>query len=62
VRTLQGRDARCRTAKLVGLRPVTVAVPSPAAVQDRLEVAVELAAEANRTRRTVLVREAAIRR
>ena len=59
---LQGRDARCRTANVVGLRPLTVSLPAPVGAQDRLEVAVELAAEANRTRRTFVVREAAIRR
>lgn len=62
LRTLQARDALCRTASVVGLRPLTVSVPAPAGAQDRLEVAVELAAEANRTRRTVVVREAAIKR
>jgi hypothetical protein len=61
-RTLQSRDALCRAARLIGLRPATVAVPAPVGVRDRLEVAVELAAEANRARRTVVVREAAVKR
>lgn len=62
LRSLQARDALCRTANVVGLRPLTVAVPAPAGTQDRIEVAVELAAEANRTRRTIVVRETAIKR
>jgi hypothetical protein len=58
----QAPEVLCRNTKVIGLRPVTVAVPAPAGVSDRLAVAVELAAEANRARRTVVVREAVVLR
>jgi hypothetical protein len=50
----------CRATAVVGLRPRTVAIPSPAGAQGLLEVVVELRAEANRSRRTRLVREASL--
>ncbi len=53
---------RCRSADIAGLRPLNVAVPAPVGARNRVEVAVELKAEANRTRRTLVVRQAAIRR
>jgi hypothetical protein len=59
---LPAQKSLCRRANVVGLRPLLVAVPSPAGASYRLEVAVELAAEANRSRRTVVVAETAIGR
>ena len=53
---------RCRSADVAGLRPLNIAVQAPAGARNRVEVAVELKAEANRTRRTLVVRQAAIRR
>ena len=52
----------CRLATIKGLRPSNVAVPTPEGAQTRVEVAVELLAESNRTRRTLLVREAVLTR
>ena len=54
--------ARCRAAVIRGLRPSNVAVPAPAGARSRVEVAVELQAEANRTRRTLVVRQASLKR
>lgn len=61
-RTRAATGTRCRSASIAGLRPLSVAVPTPAGARNRVEVAVELKAEANRTRRTLVVRQAAIRR
>ncbi|MBM2821435.1 MAG: hypothetical protein HW413_181 [Thermoleophilia bacterium] len=52
--------ARCRVAMIKGLRPSSVAVPAPAGAWSRVEVAVELKAESNRTRRTLIVRRASL--
>jgi len=60
-RTIQSRPALCRTTAVVGLRPRTVALPSPEGAHGRVEVAVELRAESNRARRTVVMREMALR-
>ena len=54
--------ARCRAAAITGLRPSNVAVAVPAGVRNRVEVAVEIKAEANRTRRTLVVRQALLTR
>jgi hypothetical protein len=55
------RDRRlCRATAVVGLKPRTVPIPSPAGAQGLLEVVVELRAEANHTRRTRLVKEASL--
>ena len=54
--------ARCRAALIKGLRPSSVAVPAPAGARSRVEVAVELKAESNRTRRTLVVRQASLNR
>ncbi len=59
---LHAPEVLCRNTKVIGLRPQTVALPAPAGVSDRLAVAVELAAEANRARRTIVVREAVVLR
>lgn len=56
------RRARCRAAVIKGLRPSNVAVLAPLAARGRVEVAVELEAEANRTRRTLVVRQALLNR
>jgi hypothetical protein len=57
-----GSSSRCRVAALRGLRPSSIAVRAPAGAGQRVEVAVELKAESNRTRRTVLVRQASLNR
>jgi len=54
--------ARCKTAAIRGLRPSSVAVSVPAGIRTRAEVAVQLEAESNRTRRTLLVRQALLKR
>ncbi len=54
--------ARCRVALIKGLRPASVAVSAPAEARSRVEVAVELKAESNRTRRTLVVRQASLNR
>lgn len=52
----------CRTGKVQGLRSVSLAVPVVEAAASRVEVSVELAAEANRARKTRLVKETVLRR
>ena len=54
--------ARCRAAAVPGLRPLNVAVLAPAWAHGRVEVAVELKAVANMTRRTFVVRHALLKR
>jgi len=56
------RRAHCRAAVIKGLRPSHVAVLAPLGARGRVEVAVELEAEANRTRRTLVVRQALLNR
>ena len=53
---------RCRSVAVPGLRSLNVAVPAPAGTIGRVEVAVQFAAEANRTRRTLVVRRAILTR
>jgi hypothetical protein len=53
---------RCRTVTVQGLRTLNVALRSPVAASWAVEVSVEFAAEANHLRRTVFVRQAALRR
>jgi hypothetical protein len=53
---------RCRTVSVLGLRALDVAVRPPATAWRRVEVTVEFAAEANRARRTLHVRQALLRR
>jgi hypothetical protein len=53
--------ARCRATVIKGLRPSNVAVRTPLAAR-RVEVAVELEAEANRARRTLVIRQAQLNR
>jgi hypothetical protein len=52
---------RCRAVAVAGLRALNVALRPPLGAR-RVEVTVEFAAEANRTRRTVVVRQALLRR
>ncbi len=52
------RSSRCTTVAVQGLRTVNVAMRPPFATSRALEVRVEFAAEANRARRTVVVRQA----
>ena len=47
--------ARCRAAAVVGLRPRSLQVPAPAGARGRVQVSVRLAAESNRSRKTVVV-------
>ena len=53
-------DTRCQRAAIAGLRAVDVSVPLPP-VSRRVEVRVELRAEANRARRTHFVKRAFLR-
>ena len=65
VRGLSGRPSapsRCRSVKVPGLRPLSVAVRPSVALVGRVQVDVAFAAEANRKRRTLLVRQAVLRR
>lgn len=55
-------QARCRATALVGLRPKSVHVPAPLGARGHVEVAVSLAAESNRSRRTVVVGKTALER
>lgn len=52
---------RCRATKLAGLRPRDLELAPPAVGQESFELAVELAAEANVARRTILVRGMRVR-
>jgi len=54
--------ARCRVASIPGLRPASVSLGARWSAPGRVEVSVELKAEANRARRTIVVREAVLRR
>lgn len=53
---------RCRAAQIRGLRPANVAVRAPTRAGGPMEVTVELAAESNLTRRTLLVQNAVLTR
>jgi hypothetical protein len=53
---------RCRAAQIRGLRPANVAVRAPARARGSVEVSVELAAESNLTRRTLVVQHAVLSR
>ena len=52
------RGGRCRAATLIGHHPVDLELARPSGTPAGVEVAVELTAEANRSRRTVLYRTA----
>ena len=52
---------RCRSVSLRGLRSLSVPLRSPVAAARRVEVTVQFAAEANRARRTLVVRRAVLR-
>jgi hypothetical protein len=52
---------RCRSVSLLGLRGLNVALRPPADATRRIEVTVQFAAEANRARRTLVVRRALVR-
>jgi hypothetical protein len=54
-------ESVCRRATVRGLHAVVVQLRLPSAVPKRVEVAVELVAESNRLRRTVVVKDAALR-
>jgi hypothetical protein len=53
---------RCRAVSVLGLRSLNVALRPPVGVTRRVEVTVQFAAEANRTRRTLVVRRALLPR
>jgi hypothetical protein len=53
---------RCRSVAVQGLRSLNVAVRAPVWITGLVEVAVQFAAEANRTRRTLVVRQAVLTR
>lgn len=53
--TARSAGARCRATTLVGRRPLDVPFVSPGGARSGVEVAVELVAEANKARRTILV-------
>ncbi|HZN20982.1 MAG TPA: hypothetical protein VFB57_00330 [Gaiellaceae bacterium] len=55
-------SARCRAAVVVGLRPRSLQVPAPAGARGRVQVSVRLAAESNRSRKTVVVARTALGR
>jgi hypothetical protein len=57
-----GVPHRCRSVAVQGLRSLDVAVRAPRGTTGRVEVAVRFAAESNRWRRTLVVREAVLRR
>ena len=52
----------CRSISVTGLRALNVSLRPPAGTTRRVEVTVQFAAEANRTRRTIVVRQALLRR
>jgi len=53
---------RCRAVTVAGLRSLNVSLRPPAGATRRVEVTVRFAAEANRARRTIVVRNALLRR
>jgi hypothetical protein len=53
---------RCRAASVVGLRPRSLQVPAPVGAKGRVQVSVRLAAESNRSRKTVVVARSALGR
>ena len=53
---------RCTSVAVQGLRSLDVSLRAPATAKRRVEVTVAFAAEANRKRRTVVVRQALLRR
>ena len=53
-------QARCRAAAVVGLRPRSLQVTAPAGARGRVHVSVRLAAESNRSRKTVVVARTAL--
>jgi hypothetical protein len=53
---------RCRSVAVPGLRSLNVSLRPPTAATQRVEVTVQFAAEANTKRRTVVVRQAVLRR
>jgi hypothetical protein len=53
---------RCRAVTLPGLRSLDVSVRAPTGTTGRVEVAVQFAAEANRARRTLVLRQATLSR
>ncbi len=61
-RSLKLPGARCRAAILVGHHPLDLELSRPAATPAGVEVAIELTAEANKTRRTVHYRTAGSKR
>jgi hypothetical protein len=52
---------RCRSVSVQGLRSLEVDVRAPTGTAGRVEVAVQFAAESNRARKTLLIRQAVLR-
>jgi len=59
---VEGTGERCRSIAVAGLRPLDVPVRAPTGTTGRVEVAVQFSAESNRTRRTLVVRQAVLGR
>jgi hypothetical protein len=55
------QSASCRSTALVGQRPVDIELPAFASARTGYELAVELAAEANTARRTLIIRPSGFR-
>jgi hypothetical protein len=53
---------RCRSVAVRGLRSLNVALQAPAGMTGRVEIDVQFAAEANRSRRTLFVKRAILTR
>lgn len=53
---------RCRSVAVAGLRPQAVPVRAPLGTSGRVEVAVRFAAESNHARRTLVLRQAVLKR
>ncbi len=60
IRALEGTGRSCRRAVVPGLRALDLAVAAPRRAVRRVEIAVDLRAEANRARRTCVVRDASL--
>jgi hypothetical protein len=53
---------RCRSVAVAGLRPQVVPIRPPLGTSGRVEVAVRFAAESNHARRTLVLRQAVLKR
>jgi len=60
-RAVRPSGPRCRAVAVAGLRPLKVTVRTPTGARGEVEISVELAAESNRARRTLVVQYAAVK-